>query len=100
MKTNVQIKEPRPSELATPYALVKRGGAVPGQRSRTKIAFLVWMDANAECPGYQAYFWRGYKWTKRRAFVAAHDVVTFYQQFPKSGEVAQARKQIPLTKPE
>lgn len=76
----------------SPYALVLRGGATPGQRPRTALAYIVYATSKdgGKSLIMRALIRRGDGWTKARP-VDVQDVVRYWRNAPAPGTVARLR---------
>lgn len=80
------------TNVGCPFALVRWGGSVPGQRPRTKLAFLESAVAeNGRIGAYRGRVWRGKQWatTQRRFDVA--DILKRWKYPPRAATLQRAR---------
>ncbi len=93
----------RPEKLTTnhamPWALIRRGGTAPGQRPRTRMAFLV----STVAPEGRAIALTGYVmsddmtgWTKSARRIEWTDILKRWQRQPSAAEVRKAKRRLPV----
>lgn len=77
------------------YALVIRGGHVPGQRPRTKLAEVISpIRKHGRLLGYSAHISTANGWTKHPQFVEAKDIVEGWERHPTPEQIAAARSRL------
>jgi hypothetical protein len=81
----------------TPYALIKRGGAAPGKRPFTKLAFITLMrgEDGGRRMVVRGLIQQGSGWTKRPAEIAYDDIVARWRAPPSSETIARRRRGLP-----
>ena len=84
------------TSYAYPWALLKTGGAAPGQRPRTQLAWIVQAVAEqGNIVGYRALLFRaGVRPTKRARLVAPDAIVRTWRSRPQDATLEKARKSL------
>lgn len=88
-----QMNKPAPCEspAAQPYALVIRGGTVPGQKPRTKVVYISGFEGDG---GFRGFIDRGNKWSKRPAHIRAGDIIETFESAPGEHSLKIARNKL------
>jgi len=80
------------TSVGCPFALVRWGGCVPGQRPRTKLAFLESAVAeNGRIEAYRGRVWRGTAWAKGQRRFKTGDILKRWKYPPRAATLQRAR---------
>jgi len=82
------------TQCGSPYALIKRGGAAPGKRPFTKLAFITHISSpdGGRTLVIRGLIKQGNGWTKRPGAISERDVIAQWRTAPSPATIAGRRR--------